>query len=335
MMDPTTLLLEELPERLDDLFGLKPVTKLERLPGGYKCDNFRLECGPDVLFLKMYKHRISHWIAQIKYAEQFFASHGLPVIAPLLDRHQRPMFMVEGQWYSLFPFVNAAQPVRGNIADATIASMGELLGRMHIVGKNVRADHFQQMHGWDRQAFRMEMVELRDLSARKRHPLHDRIRDTLEKKSRIVESTDLTPRGLDLRWDCLLHGDFIYQNTFVDETGQVTHMFDLEKTSVGPRAYELARSLLINCFDTAWEEDNVRQGKLFLSAYRSANPIDFDEFLNGMRMYMIGVAHSTWIEARLLLGTAEQHHHDLFESHALRIDHVTANPVELCEELYS
>jgi len=329
------LAFPELSERLTDLFGLAPASALERLPGGYKCDNFRLECGPDVLFLKTYKNRISHWIAQIKAAEQFFARQGLPVVEPIRDRFGRPMFMAGGSWHSIFPFIDSAQPQRGAIRDTTIASMGQWLGHLHRAGRTFDAGPFQRLHAWDREAFRMELIELRELVRRREHnALHNRILETLEKKSAVVESTDLTPGLLPLSYDCLLHGDFIYQNTFINTAGEVTHVFDLEKTCMGPRAYELARSLLINCFDTAWEEDDLRKGRLFLSAYRDVFPIGFDEFYHGMRMYMVGVAHSTWVEGRILLGIAEPQHHELYASHALRIEHVSDDPRDLCETLY-
>jgi Ser/Thr protein kinase RdoA (MazF antagonist) len=336
-MGETQLNLPELSGHLSDLFGVHPIDDVQQLQGGYKCQNFRLQCGPEVFFLKQYRYRVSHWVAEMKYAEAFFAGAGLPVILPLSDRFNRPMFLVGEYWYSLFPFVNACQPARGHVHDATVRSLGRWLGRFHLAGKTMPRDTFQILHGWDREAFRMEFVELERRSAMrmKEYPFLEKVMETLRRKAMVVERNHVTPHAIPLAFDCLLHGDFTYQNVFVDANGELTHVFDMEKTCRGPRAYELARSLLISCFDTSWGERNFEQGRMFLKAYREAYPISFEEFYQGMRMYMIGVAHSTWVEARLVLGTGDGQHEALFASHALRIKHVTDDPRAFCEMLYS
>jgi len=182
----------------------------------------------------------------------------------------------------------------------------------------------------------MEFVELeKELQACVRpNDAERRMLEVLRLKSRMVERNDAHVDDFGLAFDCLLHGDFIYQNVFVDGRGEITHLFDFEKTCVGPAAYELARSLFLNCFDDGWDDCNFEHGRDFLRAYRSERPISFDEFYAGARMYAISLFHMTWIEARSILYRNDDSA-PLYERHATRVEMLSGDLRPLCERLFA
>lgn len=337
MTDARSPDLALLQGRLLDLFGLNNVSDFSRMPSGYKCQNFRFSSGTEVFFLKQYRGRISHWVAEIKFAERFFSDAGLPVVRPMTDRFHRPMFFFEGEWWSLFPFISDVVPARGNISDRTIRSLGATLGAFHLAGEAVVNDQFQRLHVWDPTAFFMEVVELEEAIERRTDlssELRGRLRETLARKRTFVERNTLKRFDIPLADSCFLHGDFIPQNVFIDASGDVSGVFDFEKTTKGPRAYELARSLLITCFDDGWTPKHLARARQFLRAYQERFPITEAEFAEGVRMYMTHVAHMTWIEARILLKDGGEEHVGLFDAHARRIEHIGEDPQAFCDAVY-
>ncbi|MBI5793517.1 phosphotransferase [Candidatus Uhrbacteria bacterium] len=324
-----------LGKRLKALFTIEDIRSFSFVHGGFMSQNFRLKTEQGDFFLKQYRNRLNHLLYEITTAEEFFSGHGLPIITPIKDHHGRSVFWFEGHWLSLFPFVDGRSPAYGKIDDRIIQSMGELLARFHLAGKQFPEKHFQWLRAWDKRKFFLEKVELIDL-LKKKNPLSELdelMLTVLEKKSTFVEKNTLRPSDIPLPFDTLLHGDFIYQNVFVNERGLVTHVYDLEKTCMGPRAYEIGRSLMINCFDDGWEEKQYRLGNQFLRAYQEFFPLTYEEFALGIRMYATDVAHMTWIEAKYLI-YQEKKLLELYTRHANRIQHTEEALEEMAESVY-
>ncbi len=321
--------------RLGLLFDIGEVQEISFAHGGYMSQNFRIDTSSGAYFLKQYRNRISTVLHEIKHAERYFASHGLPVIVPVADRYGRPSFWLDGHWFSLFPFIDGSAPIFGQLTNAIVRSQGQMLGRFHEAGRKFEHWHFQPLRLWDKDKFFMEFVELEQelLSRSSRSVFENRILDVLRLKAKIVRANTLLPHHLPLSYDGLLHGDFIYQNTFMNEKDEVTHVFDLEKTCIGPRAYELARSLLVTCFDDGWEEKNFDLARTFLEGYRKKQGMTYEEFERGVKMYMINVTHMTWIEAKFVMYQDEDHL-PLYERHARRIEQIGKSSEGFCERIY-
>ena len=217
----------------------------------------------------------------------------------------------------------------------TIASLGSTLADIHLAGRDVRRRTLQTRWMWDRDAFELEEAELRHALGRRGtlNPLEARMSAQLEKKAKFVRENQLIPYDFPVAYDHLLHGDFIYPNVFLGPDGEVSHVFDFERASMGPRSFELARSLLINCCDDGLDVRNIEQARVFLAAYRERYPISFDEFMTGMQMFMISCFHATWLEGNYLL-YGLQSHVALFESNARRIEILGADPVPFCREVW-
>lgn len=331
----TPMRLEALSERLHELFGLGPVLSLERVHGGYTCQNFRLQTSAGSFFLKQYQNHLRQWVPDIKFAEKHFAGHGVPVVLPVKDRFGRTAFLFDSYWYSLFPFVDGSSPDPASLSKTTLASLGETLADIHLAGHDVRRRTLQTRWMWDRDAFDLEYAELRHALDRKPSftPLEERMSALLERKAKFVRENQLIPHDFPVAYDHLLHGDFIYPNVFLAPDGKVSHVFDLERTSLGPRSFELARSLLICCCDDGFDARHVEQARAFLAAYRERYPISFDEFMNGMQMFMISCLHATWLEGNYLLHGLNTHV-GLFESNERRIDLLGQDPAPFCREVW-
>ncbi len=325
-----------LHEKLGSFFRLGDIRGVSLVHGGYMSQNFRVEAGEGVFFLKQYRNRMSAGVYEVKDSEEFFALKGLPVILPVRDAYGRDAFWIDGNWYSLFPFVEGILPSPETMPPKVFASLGAMLGRLHAAGHDLPGSYHHSLHAWDRRGFAMEFVELEKelLSRASLTALERRMLDVLRLKSRLVERNEATVSDFGLAFDCLLHGDFIYQNVFVDAAGEITHIFDFEKTCVGPSSYELARSLFLTCFDGGWNDENFEHARSMLRAYRAEWPIAFDEFHAGARMYAISLFHMTWIEARSILYRNDESV-PIYERHARRVEMLSGDVLPICERLFA
>lgn len=325
----------ELSKKLGQLFAIGSVHSVSLVNGWYMSQNLRVETDAGVFFLKQYRNRVSTTVHEIKRAEAYFARAGLPVILPVEDRFGRSAFWFDGNWFSLFPFVDGKSPEYGLLSSGDIAALGSTLGAFHRAGMRFPPGVISPIRLWDKEAFKVEIVELEQelLSRSALDAVEQDVFATLLRKAELVEKNELVPTDFALPFDCLLHGDFIYQNVFAGEDGTISHVFDLEKACVGPRAYELARSLLVSCFDDGWNASNVEQGAAFLSAYRAVFPIGYEEFAAGMRMYATNIFHMTWIEARFVLFNNDESM-PIYERHARRIKALSGDLAGLCRKLY-
>lgn len=325
-----------LNEKLGQYFHVGTVRGVSLVHGGYMSQNFRVETDAGVFFLKQYRNRMSAGVYEVKDAEEFFALKGLPVILSIRDVFGRDAFWIDGNWYSLLPFVDGIRPSLGAFRPRMFTSLGAMLGRFHVAGSDLPGTYHHPLRAWDRRGFQLELVELEQelLSRAELTGVERRMLDMLRLKARLVERNETSVRDVRLPFDCLLHGDFIYQNVFVDAEGEIEHVFDFEKTCVGPAAYELARSLFVNCFDDGWDETNVAHGRDFLRAYRSVRAITFDEFHAGVRLYAISLFHMTWIEARSILYRNDDSM-PIYERHAKRVEMLSGDVRPLCERLFA
>ncbi|MBU0646067.1 phosphotransferase [Patescibacteria group bacterium] len=328
--------INQLVEHLNDLFELGAVKQFKLFEGGYMCQNYDLVSERGHFFLKQYRHRFSHRVSEMKKAERFFAERGFPVILPINDRHGRDTFWFQGNWYSLFPFIEAQSPKAHQLTPAIFESLAAMLAQMHQVGLELDfSGSFYQLHLWNSDAFELEYIEL-EQTLLAREQLNDLDREMLANlrlKRDIISRNKLKPSGFPLSNDRLLHGDFIYQNTFVDEQGAISHIYDFEKVCLGPRAYDLARAILINCFDDGWTDKNFQQARIFLNAYRQIYPIDQEEFLSGLKMYLIHITHMTWMEAKYILFGSRDYLR-VYQANMSRIKHLSGHELDFVRQIF-
>ncbi len=320
-----------------DLFDFRDIGMFTMIHGGYMSQNFRVETDRGPFFLKQYRNRLNTVIHEIKTAEQFFANQGLPVILPIQERYGREAFWNSGHWYSLFPFIDGLSPKDGQITRTQIISMAQMLARFHETGHQFTYRPFQLLRVGNARKFLLERIELiRILEKRKPwSDIDEAIFDLLSFKDRIIQTIHAVPTDFGMTFNCLLHGDFQYNNLFLDENGQVTYVYDLERASLGTPAYEVARSAIINCFDTGWDEAQYNLAREHIAAYREHQSMTFEAYEQAVRFYAFNVVFTTWIEARYLIyGIGSQL--AVYERHIKRVKFFsTTNLKEFCERTFA
>lgn len=321
---------------LQDLFHLSEIQHIELVYDRYRCLNYKVSTPTDVFFLKQYRGRSSEDVFETKFAERYFARQGLPIVESLQDQFGRPAFLFDGDWYSLFPFISARQPDPAFLSDEFLSSLGQELARLHQVGSLVRLDSFRRLRLWNVEQFMFEMVDLKSMLDNERsHPgIPPLVLETMEKKVAFVAQTGKTPEDFHLPFNCLLHGDPIYQNTFIDDDDHLMALFDLEDACIGPRAYEVGRAILINCFEDGWGKEQFRRAHVFLSSYQRVFPLLLDELAQGLEMYSTKNAHKLWFEGKHLFEENDETRR-CYEAHARRVDHVYEDWHEFCRILCS
>lgn len=328
----------QLREQLSYWYDLDDILRIEPATGSLLCENFIVETASGKYFLKQYRAQISRWVHEIKLAERYFAEHDIPVILPTPDRDGRPSFWFDQNWYSVFPYVQGIQKTSAELTPDDLTTMGEMLGKIHRVGEAMPPVERQDMpliKLWDRGLFELQFPELyRCVSSIKEPDAFDRLTlETMRRKREFVSQNTLTPVDLHLTSDCLLHGDFHQGNLFFNERGQITHVFDFEKTAIGPRAFELARSILISAFDNGLSDEYMDRARFFLKAYRDVFPIPFDECAKGVKAYLIYTAHQLWIESKRYFKGKRQF--DLiYFNHAERVAHLQDDWEAFTHRLY-
>ncbi len=321
-------------DRLCDLFGFSHVEDIQLSYEGYKAHNMIVRADGKRYFLKVYR-RLGHVVHQIKHAEQFFAGEHIPVIRVIQDKHGRDAFCLNGEWCSLFPYVEAHSLSSNELTDTHLAVLGHLTARIHAIGAYAPHTQFDPIYFWQHQYFFWEYEELMDVF-RKQTVLNEMdqlIIKTLEAKHKLVSALTTEIADLPSTNPVLIHGDLIYQNVFWNDQAQLTHVYDFEKTCIAPRAYEFARSMMINCFDEAWGDEQFRRANVFLNAYREEIDFSFEEFHSGVQMYWLNVVHMTWLEAKYVAGNQIESSF-IYTYHSNRITHMHEDSEVFCRRIY-
>lgn len=332
----TPLNFARVGKELKELFRFTDVLSFNFVHGGFMSQNFRVETNQGTYFLKQYRNRINTIIHEIKEAETFFASQAIPVILPIKDRFGREAFWMGGYWFSLFPFINGKSPTAGAMNPPLTTHLAELLGRLHRQGKTFKEFPFQLLRLGTPRKFHLEQVELLRLLERRtrRNTLDEKMIHLLQHKASLIRSVGAKPTDLHLTYDCLLHGDYQYYNVFTNDANEITHIYDFERSCLGPTEYEVARSVMLNCFDDGWKEKNFIQARAYLATYREWCPLTIETFTDGMRLYAYNILHMTWIEARYLVFDVDTQL-DLFNRHAERVNFFGSQDVHsFCREIF-
>ena len=328
--------IREHSDRICDLFGFSAIEDVKFLHEGYKAHNLIIRADGQRYFLKVYR-RLGHVVQQIKHAEQFFSDQYVPVIRSMKDKYGREAFCLDREWCSLFPYVEDAIVLSsGDLTDLHIIKLGHLTARVHAIGAYGPASQFDHIYFWQHRYFHWEYEELMDVFRTKPslNEMDRLVRDTLQEKQKLVASLKTETADLPSTHPVIIHGDLIYQNVFWNPDGEITHVFDFEKTCVAPRAYEFARSLMINCFDDTWDDAAFRRATIFLNAYREEIDFSFEEFLSGIRLYWANVVHMTWLEAKYTFGR-EAEPSKIYVHHANRIHNMHEDPEVFCLRIYT
>jgi Ser/Thr protein kinase RdoA (MazF antagonist) len=244
--------------------------------------------------------------------EAFFAAKDIPIILPWRTEEGLPSFAIpcrfgddtteQDRFASLYPFVAKPTPPP-NPPAPIVASLARMLARLHVAGRGQGTGQEGPVVGWNRTQFELEAGRAMELARERPHDTFaQRFRAILEKKKAWVRSA---PDSYVLQPEhaTLLHNDFQGQNTFLNtQTMDISHVFDLEKAGIGDYAYEVARCLLVTCFEEGYNESAFTRGNVFIRAYREvAHEFSLDDFRRGLLVFLHDRARMTWVENSYLI----------------------------------
>ncbi len=290
----------EIKHILDELYGLKNITKIYKAEGGHDGDNSIVGTKSDKYFLKQYKNYSEQRVIEIHKTYEFFENAGIPTISPLKNKNNSDYFELKNNYYALFFFINAKAIPREELNTTNIASMGRLLGKMHKVAGNELPDFMksQKNRKFDIEFFNenakslLEHIEniddKTDLDKMNIETLSNKI-NYINTNSEMILATK-QPKDI-----ILTHRDFHERNLFFDENGEVLKIFDFDKACGDSRYIEISRTILFVCTAGKFEESNFNKIETLLKNYLKEFAIDEKEMENALKFYIFDDMFSRWI----------------------------------------
>jgi homoserine kinase type II len=276
------------------------IFSVEQVKGGYLSQNYILKTTKGNLFLKQYSNAYTEeQIKDINKVANFFSRNNIPVILPLPTTEDKEYFIFNNRIYSLFPFVNGVKLDRRNIDSENISSLAKTLADIHILSLNKPPIQINAYQGAiDTTAFFKDSPRiLNALSSIKEKSSFDKLAlDLLTLKQNIVNKNIEKIKTLQVKTTHLLHGDYHEKNVFLDTKGIVKNIFDLEKTNLGDRLYEVVRSMDYICLNEEYDDGGVEKAHVYIRAYNQLYPIEKKDFFDALESYYFKKANSLWVE---------------------------------------
>jgi UMF1 family MFS transporter len=265
------------------------IDRIKKIDAGYLSDNYVVVSNSIKYFLKRYRFKERQRIDDAHKAKFFFASKGIPVILPIKNVDSETITKVGDRYYSLFPFVEGRQFVSDGIETPKLAaySLGQMLGRIHKSSEGHSIEISEKFKPWDKEEFKKVASQIVDIiNGKKALTDFDRkAKEAIVYKMERVNTEKLLFEGMkDLRMG-LIHGDYHDGNVFFDETGNISYIFDLEKTCIAPYAYEVVRAIQYSHCTGYNRRESMGRTMEFLRGYKTERPMDTAELAQGAELF--------------------------------------------------
>ncbi|MEI7777555.1 MAG: phosphotransferase [bacterium] len=270
---------------------------IKKAEGGFLSTNYIIENYEKLphkkYFLKKYRFNKKDKIEEIHSIKKYFSEKDIPVILPIPNKEGKTYFewrAEEGKsFYALFPFVEGIHFSRDNFSNMVIASLAETLGKIHLAGKDYKGPASQAFKLKSPEDLQTEIQKYLDIikSKTNKDPFDLLAEKTLSLKLELLSGLGYSFEDTGLTSDHLIHGDYHNKNVFFDSKGKVTAVFDFEKSGMGPRVFELWRSI---------DYSDRTKAEQYIRSYGKIYPITEDELARGLRLYYLKLISSLWIE---------------------------------------
>lgn len=294
--------MKNLLTTVNDLYGLD-INSSKKVTKGFLSENYILTGRGQRYFLKKYRFDKQERIEEVHAAKKYFADGGIPVVLPIVNKDNKSFFHFENGYFALFPFISDRQIERGSLNAVTIESLGEMLGRIHLLGKTANLPIKERFKAWNKESF-LEKIDAIYNEIDKKSELNDFDRlalESIETKKKLILDNTFIYEDLQLTSDHLIHGDYLDHNVFVGPDNKVSYVFDFEKTDYSPRMYELYRSLMYCFLSGEVTDSDIAHAKRYLNAYLAVYPTSRDELSRGLKLFYLKSIHGVWVESEHFL----------------------------------
>lgn len=290
----------EVIQQLKKIYDLKGELRLlEDVKEGYISVNSILIDDGKKYFLKQYGFDDIERIDNIHKVEDIFFKKDIPIVMPYECKDGSKVFTFKEKYYTLYPFVYGRMLRRENLSNQAISSLGNILGRIHLVSKDgYPSTVFRSKKYWDMEEFvkEAERILLQIQNMKEKSDIDMKFAIYLEKKINMAKENDLRFENFNIKNDHLIHGDYHEKNVFFDnDVDEIKYVFDLDNTTIAPRSYELVRALDLTCLNLGYDDECRSNAKVFLDSYRNVYDISKEELMDGFKVYFLKKVHSLWI----------------------------------------
>lgn len=289
--------MDKLLIHINNLYNLE-LHYLEKVKKGSLSENHILTDGRTKYFLKQYGFDSKDKVEKIHLIKKYFADGGIPIILPIVSKEGDTIFSFENGYYALFPFITDKQLEKSSLVGTAVVSLGEMLGRIHLLGRDAKLPIEERFHPW-RKEKSLEKIGLISLKLSKINNLTDFDKlalESIETKRKLIEENPISYEELNLPSNHLIHGDYLDHNVFFRDDNTVSHVFDLEKASYSPRTHELFRSMIYSFLSEEVNKENIDKAKLYLKSYIEVYPTSKEELKKGLKLSYLKSIHGLWTE---------------------------------------
>lgn len=325
--------MDDVLEKINNLYGIQ-LSFYEKVDKGFLSDNYIVSNDTEKYFLKKYRFKDPKRIENVHSSKKYFSAGGIPVILPIKLLNGDTFFENAGAYYALFPFINGKHLERGTLTNSAIISMGETLGKIHLLGKKSTLEINDYFKIEDREKVFKKIDDILN-KIKEKESLDEFDKTALEnielKKKLILENPD-TFESLGLKCDHLIHGDYLEHNIFFDEKDCVEYVFDFEKTGYAPRTFELFRSMVYSLLTENASQKTLDDSRIYIEAYNNVYQISKDDIDKGLRLFFLKTIHSFWVEDEHYLKNNNRVDHFLFTD-ANKIKYLSENLQKISDSI--
>lgn len=282
-------------------FSVGGLRDFELIQNGVSSKNWKVETSEGYFFLKKHSVLGAKRIDSIEKVENFFSSHGIPIVLPVETKEGGFHVVYKGDMYVLYPFIVGRNVEIGKLSEKISANMGEMLARIHLLTKEGIREVYADVSTYFTPRLPEEQIEeinrfLSKIPQGRSKTEYDYVAEEgLRLKKNMVLRYATEIRQLSSEKFNLGHGDYHPLNVFFTEDGDISAIFDLDMAGPMPRVYELVRSIMISCFERGYAEERFSQAVAFVRAYFKKYPFKKEDFRKAMRRYFFKTL-SVWRE---------------------------------------
>lgn len=299
--------MDDLIDKINSLYNLQ-LHSAEKVTKGFLSANHILHSDSKKYFLKRYRFDNKERIEEVHSVKKYFANGGIPVVLPITNAEGNTFFFSNDGYFALFSYISDKQLERRSLTDTAIISLGETLGKIHLLGKVCNLPIKERFKAWNKEKSLEKIEAIYTELKKETNPTDfDKLAlESIETKKRLIQENSIVCEDLKLPNDHLIHGDYLDHNVFFGLDDKVSFVFDFEKTDYSPRMYELFRSLMYSFLSGNVTKQELEKAKLYLNSYIAFYPTTKDELARGLKFFYLKLIHGVWVESEHYLNKSSR-----------------------------